>query len=164
MPQILIDHQHTRRRPPQRDRALGQPVRQTRGLAVVLHLSRGGLADGRQAITMPGLDLAPARSQGSLTATLTALTPFPPLTTACTIRSTGRFSRRPTSTRFTSGNAAGTGTVAGAFTGIRGADPRPDVIRKCARGGICGPCTGTPAPQRGQCRVTGDWQRGAARG
>ena len=60
MPQVLVDHQHPRRRPPQRDRALGQPVLQPRGLGMVLHLSRGGLADidRRQAITMPGLDLA----------------------------------------------------------------------------------------------------------
>ena len=60
MPQVLIDHQHPRRRPPQRDRALGQPVLQPRGLGVIGHLSRGGLADidRRQAVTMPGLDLA----------------------------------------------------------------------------------------------------------
>ena len=60
MPQVLVNHQHPRRRPPQRDRPLGQPVLQPGGLGVILHLSRGGLADidHRQTITMPGLDLA----------------------------------------------------------------------------------------------------------
>ena len=101
MPQVLVDHQHPRRRPPQRDRPLGQPVLQPRRLLVIVDLRRGGLADidRRQPITMPGLDLAlqpapraasPRRSPRS--------PPFPPLTTAaCTIRSTSRPSRRPTS-------------------------------------------------------------------
>lgn len=60
MPQILVDHQHPRPGPTQRDRPLDQPVLPPRGLAVILHLGRGGLAhvDGRQPITVPRLDLA----------------------------------------------------------------------------------------------------------
>jgi len=80
MPQVLIDHQHPRRRPPQRGRPLGQPVLQPRGLGVIGHLSRGGLPDRYTAASRSrcqGWTLPSARSQGSLAVTLTALTPAP---------------------------------------------------------------------------------------
>ena len=79
MPQVLIDHQHPRRRPPQRHRPLGQPVLQPRGLGMVLHRAwvdwRTYTAASRsrcQDWTLPS-----ARSQGSLAVMLTALTPVP---------------------------------------------------------------------------------------
>jgi hypothetical protein len=55
MTQILIDHQHPRRRPPQRHRPLRQPILQPRGFLMVLDLLRGRLAhiNSREAITMP---------------------------------------------------------------------------------------------------------------
>jgi hypothetical protein len=58
-PQILVDHQHPRGRPPQRRRPFHQPVLQPRRLAVVEHLLAGGLTDihHRKTITMPTLDL-----------------------------------------------------------------------------------------------------------
>ena len=60
MTQIVIDHQHPRRRPPQANRPLGQPILQPRRFLVVLDLLRGGLAhiNSREAITMPRRDLA----------------------------------------------------------------------------------------------------------
>ena len=60
MAQVLIDHQHPRRRPPQPNRPLGQPILQPGGLLVILDLLRGGLTHihSRQAITVPRPDLA----------------------------------------------------------------------------------------------------------
>src|SRR5258707_11443252 len=60
MPQVLVDHQHPRRRPPQGDRPVGQPVLQPRGFLMVMDLLSGGLThiNGRETITMPRLDLA----------------------------------------------------------------------------------------------------------
>ena len=108
MPQVLIDHQHPRRRPAQRDRPLRQPILQPRGLAVIMDLLRGGLAHihSRQAITMPGLDLALQPLPGQPRRALIALTPAPAAPPPRIIRSTSRPSRRPTSARFTSGNAS----------------------------------------------------------
>src|SRR6266496_4666903 len=61
-PQVLIDHHHPGRGPAQRDRPLGQPVLQPRGLTVIGDLLTRRLADiyDRQAVIMPALDLAVA--------------------------------------------------------------------------------------------------------
>jgi hypothetical protein len=61
-PQILVDHQHPRRRPPQRRRPLDEAVLQPRRLAMVNNLLTGRLAhiNHRQTITVPALDLLPA--------------------------------------------------------------------------------------------------------
>src|SRR5262249_18430824 len=61
VPQVLVDHHHPRRRPAQRNRALGQPVLQPRRLLVIVDLGGGGLAavDRRQPGPPPPLDLAP---------------------------------------------------------------------------------------------------------
>jgi hypothetical protein len=101
--------------PPQRDCPLRQPV-QPHGFRVILHLSRDGLADWRpppadddaRAGSCPRPALRAAWPQRSLCSP-----PFPPLTIAAhTVRSTSRPSRRPVSTRLTSGNASRTGAVA----------------------------------------------------
>ena len=59
-PQVLIDHHHPGRRPAQGDRPVHQPVLQPGRLAVIGDLLARGLpdVDGRQAVTMPALDLA----------------------------------------------------------------------------------------------------------
>ena len=113
MPQVLIDHQHPRRRPPQRDRPLGQPVLQPRGLGVIGHLRRGGLADihRRQPVTMPGLDLALSPLPGQPRRDAHRAHPRSRRPPHATIRSTSRASRRPASTRLTSGNVSHAGAV-----------------------------------------------------
>jgi hypothetical protein len=60
MPQVLVDHQHPRRRPPQRNGAFHQRVLQPRGLLMVPDLPSSRLAHihSREPVTMPGLNLA----------------------------------------------------------------------------------------------------------
>ena len=60
MPQVLIDHQYPRRRPPQGGRPVGQTVLKPRGFLMVMNLLSGGLThiNGRETITMPWPDFA----------------------------------------------------------------------------------------------------------
>jgi hypothetical protein len=65
--EILVDHQHPRGRPAQRDRPLYQPVLQPGRLAMVDHLLAGGLAHihHHQPRKMPVTDLAAQHSHAS---------------------------------------------------------------------------------------------------